>query len=162
MNEKFAFLNQELELQAIFWQATILLIGFNFAPTMTVLEKVSVIWNNGCFILKPNIISPIWYFEPMISHNFVLAVPAVTGFPLFSMTISDGSILYFCWSSITVVGCFQTSELLSTYQICLANKKGQLLFALTAVFPSLEKQHLTLTQENDVRLRLDSQCCSFF
>lgn len=37
--------------------ATVLLIDFNLAPTMTLLEEVSVIWNNGCFILKQTIIS---------------------------------------------------------------------------------------------------------
>lgn len=41
-------LKQELELQTVSWRDTILLIGFNVAPTMTLLEKVSVIWNNGC------------------------------------------------------------------------------------------------------------------
>lgn len=33
-------LKQELELQAVFWQDTTLLIGFNFVPTMTLLEKM--------------------------------------------------------------------------------------------------------------------------
>ncbi len=58
---------------------TVLLIWFHFAPTMTLLEKVlgkGAIWNNGCFILKQNIISLLRYFKPLITEPtvFILIV----------------------------------------------------------------------------------------